>query len=141
LASRFDADFVIHSESELLLADKVNFRRLDGYMTEEKLDLVKVASGKMAETRTGAAKIVGASLSIPAASAALLTISQSTFGVMLWPQIRPDLLIALKRQPSLIPLASVQRSSASFAQSGIGTVRMCPAFPWRSTMTQWSSRS
>lgn len=57
-----------------------------------------------------------ASLSIPAASAAFLTISQSTFGVMSWPQICPDLLIALNRQPSLIPLASVQRSIASFTQ-------------------------
>src|SRR5438270_61178 len=37
----------------------------------------------------------GANLSMPAVSAALFTISQSTFGVMPWPQIFPDLLIAL----------------------------------------------
>ncbi len=53
---------------------------------------------------------------MPAAAAALLTISQSTFGVMPSPQIVPDLLIALKRQPSLTPLASVQRSSPSFTR-------------------------
>jgi len=34
------------------------------------------------------------------ASAAFLTISQNTFGFMPWPQICPDLLIALKRQPA-----------------------------------------
>ena len=50
LPSRLNADFVVHGASELLLAAKVNFRCLDGYMTKEKLDLVKLASSKMAET-------------------------------------------------------------------------------------------
>ena len=54
----FDAHFVIHSKSELLLAAEVNFRCLDGYMTEKKLDLVKLASGKMAETCAGASQIM-----------------------------------------------------------------------------------
>ncbi len=58
LPSGFNADFVVHGESELLLAAEVNFRRLDGYMTKEKLDLVQLASGKMAKTCAGAAKIV-----------------------------------------------------------------------------------
>jgi len=70
-----------------------------------------------------------AGLSIPAAAAACLTISQSTFGVMPSPQILPDLEMALKNRPSLIPLASLQRSSASLAQHGIGPVRVCPALP------------
>jgi hypothetical protein len=56
--SGFDADFVVHGESELLLAAEVNLRRLDGYMTKEKLNVVKLASGKMAQTCAGAAKIV-----------------------------------------------------------------------------------
>ena len=54
LALRFNADFVVHGKSELLLAAKVNFRCLDGCMTEKKMDLVKLASCKMAETRAGA---------------------------------------------------------------------------------------
>lgn len=97
LASRFDADVVVYSESELLLAAELIFRRRRSW---------------------------GANFSIPAASAALLTISQSTLGVIPWPQIIPALFIALNRHPAWIPLASVQRSSASLAQSGIGTVRM-----------------
>ena len=136
LHSGFDADLVVESEPELLLAADVMFRCLDGHGTEKKLNLVQFAAGEMAKTRTCPSQVVRCQLSIPAASAALLTISQSTLGVMPWPQIVPDLLIALKRRPSLIPLASVQRSTASFAQRGIGTVRICPAFPWRSTMTQ-----
>jgi hypothetical protein len=41
LLLRFDADLVIHSESELLLAAEVMFRCLDGYVTEEELNLLK----------------------------------------------------------------------------------------------------
>jgi hypothetical protein len=83
----------------------------------------------------------GAKFSIPAALAACFTISQRTFGVIRSPQILPALLMGRKIRPSLIPLASVQLSIASFTQTGIGTVRMCPAFLCRSAMTQCSSRS
>lgn len=62
LASRFDADFVVHGASELLLAAEVNFRSLDGYMIKEKLDLVRLTSGKMAQTRTRASQLVGRKL-------------------------------------------------------------------------------
>jgi hypothetical protein len=141
LRLRFEADLIVHSESELLLAAEVMFRCLDRHVAEEELDLIELAASQMTETRTCARRSWGASFSIPVASAALLTISQSTFGVIPSPQIFPDLLIALNRQPSLIPLASVQRSSASFTHSGIGTVRIWPAFPWRSAITQCSSRS
>ena len=48
MALGFDAHLVVHSKSELLLAAEVNFRRLDGYVTEKELDLVQLASGKMA---------------------------------------------------------------------------------------------
>ena len=47
LASRFDADLVVHCDSQLLLAAKINFRGLDRYMPEEKLDLIKFPSGQM----------------------------------------------------------------------------------------------
>jgi hypothetical protein len=60
LVLRFDAYLVVHSKSELLFAAEVNFRCLDGYMTEKNLDLVQLAAGEMAETRAGASQIVGA---------------------------------------------------------------------------------
>jgi hypothetical protein len=82
LTLRFDSDFVVHSEAELLLAAQVLFRCLNLDVAEQELDLVKLAAGQVTETGTW-----GASLFIPAASAALLTISQSTFGVMPCPQI------------------------------------------------------
>ena len=123
LLSWLDADLVVYSKSELLFAAEVMFRRLGGHVTEEELDLVEFAAGQMAETRTCASQIVerqhiysgglGRSLDdLPKAPSASCP----------WRQIFPDLLMALNRQPSLIPLASVQRSSASFTQTGIGTV-------------------
>ena len=62
---RFDADFVVHGESELLLATEVIFRRLDRYVAEEELDLVEVAASQMTETRTCASQIVGRQLFYP----------------------------------------------------------------------------
>src|SRR5215469_9281680 len=44
-------------------------------------------------------------------------------------QTRPILLIDRKIAPSVRPLASFHSSIADFTQAGIGTLRMCPAFP------------
>lgn len=40
----FDADVVVHSKPELLLAAEVMLRCLHGYVTEKKLDLVELAA-------------------------------------------------------------------------------------------------
>jgi hypothetical protein len=96
LASRFDADFVVHRETELLFAAEVAFRRLNRHVAEQELDLLELAASQMTQTGTWR-RSWGANFSIPAASVALLTISQSTFGVMPSPQIFPALLIALNR--------------------------------------------
>jgi hypothetical protein len=41
----------------------------------------------------------------------------------------------------VMPLASFHSSIAAFTHVGIGTVRMCPAFPGKSAITQRSSRN
>jgi hypothetical protein len=61
-ASRFNADLVVHGESELLLAAEVLFRRLDRHVAEQELDLVELAAGQMAESRTCAPQIMGRQL-------------------------------------------------------------------------------
>ena len=38
--SRLDSDFVVHRGPELLLAAEISFRRLNGHMPEEELDLI-----------------------------------------------------------------------------------------------------
>jgi hypothetical protein len=45
LSSRLDADLVVHGEPELLFTAEVMFRRLDGHVTEEELNLVEFAAG------------------------------------------------------------------------------------------------
>lgn len=64
----------------------------------------------------------------------------STLGVMPVPQTRPALLVDRKIPPSVIQPASFHSSIAAFTHDGIGTVRMCPALPRRSAITQCSSR-
>ena len=58
-----------------------------------------------------------------------------------WPQILPALLIDRINGPAVMPAPTVQLSTASFTHCGTGIVRMWPAFPLRSAMTQWPSRS
>jgi len=45
---RFDAQSVVHGDSELLLASQVTLSRLDRDVAEQELDLIQFAAGKMA---------------------------------------------------------------------------------------------
>ena len=55
---RLDAHSVIDGKAQFLLAAEVPFRRLDRDVSKQKLDLVQLTSGKMAEPRAAAPKIV-----------------------------------------------------------------------------------
>ena len=55
---RFDPKLVVHRDSQTLFASDVALRRLYRYMPEKELDLLKLAAGIMAESRTGASQIV-----------------------------------------------------------------------------------
>jgi|ERR1017187_5836761 hypothetical protein len=52
-------------------------------------------------------------------------------------RVDPCRLTALKTRPSATFAAIVHLSTAFFTQIGMGTVRMCPPFPTRSTIAQW----
>ena len=78
--------------------------------------------------------------SSPAFSQQPLTTYQTTFWEIALPQTFPVRLTLRKIFPSPIPAATVHSSSARFAHSGIGTVRMCPPLPIKSTMAQCSCR-
>ncbi|HUK32412.1 MAG TPA: hypothetical protein VLV86_00790 [Vicinamibacterales bacterium] len=71
-------------------------------MAEQKLDLIEFAGGEVAQASAGATEVVRASLSMPARAAAARTTSQSTFGDMPSPQMRPALLIARNTGPLVI---------------------------------------
>jgi hypothetical protein len=52
MRSGFNANLVVHGESELLFAAEVMFRRLDRDVAEQELDLVELAAGQMTEPGT-----------------------------------------------------------------------------------------
>jgi len=56
------------------------------------------------------------------------------------PHVRPILVTLRKILPRPIPAALSHSSKCSLTQSGIGTVRTCPALPSKSTIAQCSSR-
>ena len=49
---------VVDGKAQFLLAAEVPFRRLDRDVSKQKLDLVQLATGKMAEPRAAAAEIM-----------------------------------------------------------------------------------
>src|ERR1700674_2868078 len=55
-------------------------------------------------------------------------------------QTFPLLLTARKTHPPAMPAAEIQRSKACFTHCGIGTVRIRPPLPIKSTIAQWPSR-
>jgi len=55
-------DFVVHGESEVLLAVEVLLCRLDRHVAEQELDLVELASGQMTEPRTCPSQRMGRQL-------------------------------------------------------------------------------
>jgi hypothetical protein len=57
-SSGFDAQPVVHCDPQTLLAADVALRCLYRDMPEKELDLLKLAAGIMAESRTGASQIV-----------------------------------------------------------------------------------
>jgi hypothetical protein len=56
--ARFDAHSVVDGKAQFLLAAEVPFRRLDRDVSKQKLDLVQLATGKMADPRAAAPKIM-----------------------------------------------------------------------------------
>lgn len=95
-------------------------------MAEQKRDLIQFAASQMAQPRASAPKVM--------------------WGELLYVDPRrrladdlPALLIDRKSAPSVTPLAFFHASTAALTHVGMGTVRMCPALPARSAMTQCSS--
>ena len=52
------SDVIVYGVAEPLLASEIAFCRFDRNMTEKKLNLLQFATGLMAQTRTGPAKIM-----------------------------------------------------------------------------------
>jgi hypothetical protein len=62
------------------------------------------------------------------------------FCEMPMPHTLPVRATARKIAPSVTPAPAIHRSSAALAHCGMGTVRMWPPLPIRSTIAQWPWR-
>ena len=138
---RLDAHFVIDCYAQSLLAAEVPLRCLDRDVSEQELNLIEFAAGEVTSLAQLRLRSCGASFSMEAREAASRTISHSTFGVIPVPHTRPVLLMDRNSAPSARPAAFFHSSIAAFTHAGIGPVRICPALPSRSAITQCSSRN
>jgi hypothetical protein len=55
IRSGLDSHFVVDCVTQLLLATEILLGRLDGYVSEQELNLIQFAAGKVAEPGAGAA--------------------------------------------------------------------------------------
>lgn len=139
-AFRLDADRVIHYRPNALcsrdIARSSELRHVPATTGSAPVRL-RAEWHSLAQVRL---RSWGASLSMSDWLANSRTTCQTIFSVIDSPQILPALFTRRKTLPDLIPAAHNHWSMIPFAQSGIGTVRTCPALPLRSTMAEWASR-
>lgn len=137
---RLQADVIVHGTSEPLLASEVAFGSLHLNVPQQKLALLQLPTGGVAETRTGTAAIMGRQFGNPG-------LRSSGFHHMPYHLLRdavtPDRLLPADA-PEQPPFRDRRRRrpfvNRRLHQSGTGTVRMCAALPTRSAITQCSSR-
>src|SRR6202011_1341670 len=80
--ARLDAHSVVDGKAQFLLAAEVPFCCLDRDVSEQKLDLVQLATARWQSLAQLRRRSCGASFSIPARFAAARTTPHSTLGVM-----------------------------------------------------------
>jgi hypothetical protein len=109
-------------------------------VSQKKLDLLQLASRRVAKPSTGPSQIVRCQLRHSDASGGFLYDVPNRFychPISPCPSYFVDPAKQLSRS---IPAAASQLSSSVLTQSGTGTVRTWPPLPTRSTMAQCSSR-
>lgn len=137
---RLDADVVVHSSANTLLASEVSFRRLDRNVSEQKLDLFQFSARGMTELREGTPQIMWRHLRQTEGFRILL---YHVPNHSLRNAVTPSFACptnASEQPPVEMPAEETHRSIAVFTHSGTGTVRIWPPFRMRSTIAQCSSR-
>jgi hypothetical protein len=140
LAGRLYTDSVVDGTLDALLAAKLSLRCLYRNVPEQKLNLLQFASSRVTQPSTSPAEVMGCQFVDP-----------SFRGI--FAHYMPDSLLRKALSPRLShlvhPPKQLSRCQVSsfdplvqklFTHIGIGIVRICPAFPFRSTMAQCSSR-
>ena len=118
--------------AESLLAAEVSFSCLNGCVSKQKLNLLNSPPARWHTRAQVRRKSWGARPLMSSRLAAALTTCQTALGVILSPQIFPNRLTRRKIVPLLMPAAVLHSSTARFAHTGTGTVRMCFPLPLKS---------
>ena len=92
-------------------------------MPQEKLDLLELAAGQMAQSRARAPQVVWSEFLDTGTCRRRPDDIPEPFGDIPSPQIRPALLMARNTGPSVMAAAAVHASTADLTHRGIGTVR------------------
>lgn len=132
----FVADPVVDRVPKTLLAAEILFGRLDGNVAKQELDLVQFPSGVAAQASARPTEIVRRQILNGRSLAQSFTTCHTTRSVTPFPHVFPARQTHRKTRPSLPPADTSQESIALLTQSGTGTVRICRAFPTKSTIAQ-----
>src|SRR5438552_15649344 len=109
-------------------------------MAEQELNLLQFAASRMTQTCARSAQVMGSEVwNSQFCGIRLDNVPDHFLGHPLTPVV-PDLHTHLNNLPLVMFAPWNQSSKNRFTHSGTGTVRMCPPFPIKSTMAQWSSR-
>lgn len=98
---------IVDRMAEILFAAEIAFRRLDGGMSQQELNLLKFATAAVASFAQVLRKSCGAICSKPVFWQQLLTTYHTTFCEMPLPHTVPVLATARKILPSVTPAATV----------------------------------
>jgi hypothetical protein len=140
-SGKLNAEPIIYGFPNPLVASQVFLRCLHGHMAEQELDLFQFSSRIVAESGTRSPEIVRSEFENSQSFRVFLdNVSDYFLCNLSVPQTTPLRQTHLKILPRAISATVNQSSIVCFTQLGMGTVRMWPPFPTRSTMAQWSSR-
>jgi hypothetical protein len=131
---------VVDCDLDLLLGAEVAFRRLDGGVAEQELDLLDISALLAAEFRAGAARSCAPNRSIPISPENCSTTNQTAQPLMLSLTL-PPFDTARSNLPSSMPTAVIQALIPCFTHPGIATMRARRPFPSRSASTHRPSRN
>src|SRR5579859_2820708 len=127
---------IIYRMSEILLAAEIAFGCLHRCMAQQELNLLQLATARVAQLRTGSPQVMRRNMLQARSLAATLDYVPHH---ILRDAFSPHLSRSRNssKDPSLRTLAAtIHRSSAALTHCGMGTVRMCPPLPIRSTTAQ-----
>src|SRR5271157_1182839 len=127
---------IVDRMSQILFAAEVALRRLHGCMAQQELDLFQLTTAAVAELGTSPAQVMRCNM---LQSRPLTTCLYDVPDHVLRDAVAPHLPSSDDRSENparVMPASAIHSSSPALTQAGIGTVRIWPPLPIRSTIAQ-----